>query len=194
MRNMTGNPDRSPCDANWVCSWPRCSSKRQITREENQREQNPGCKFLWLWNQKCAWGLLIWHPKVSCEDPEDFLLVLLSIFQWSGPACKYFSSSLTVAGIFCTEFCVCEGAKHVCSRNPEAPRETDSVRRKVKVRSWEGSRSNGERLLPLSFETPGMGCSLKLWEFRLITGAVALKPGLCRHWQLWDSVEKRDMG
>lgn len=35
-----------------------------------------------------------------------------------------------------------------------------------------------------------MGCLLKLWEFKLITGAVALKPCLCRHWQLWDSVEK----
>lgn len=110
--------------------------------------------------------------------------------MWSSLACKYFFSSLTGAGVFCAEFWACEGTRHVCSQNPEASRETDFVRRKVKVGSWEGSRSNGERLLPLSFETAGMGCLLKLWEFRLITGAVALKPWLCRHWQLWGSVEK----
>lgn len=92
------------------------------------------------------------HLTVSCKDSEFFFfLFLLWIFQlmWSGLACKYFSGSLTGAGIFCTEFWACEGTRHVCSQNPEAPRETDSVRRKVKVGSWEGSRSNGERLLPL---------------------------------------------
>lgn len=36
----------SPGDANnWVCGWPKCSSKRQITQEENQQKQNSGCRI-----------------------------------------------------------------------------------------------------------------------------------------------------
>lgn len=189
MRNATGNPDQS-CDANnWVCSWPKCSSKRQITREENQQKKNPGSRISWLCNP-CT-GAANLPSDGFLAKTLRFFFFWLWIFQllWSSLACKCFSSSLTGAGIFCTEFWACEGTSHVCSPNPEASQETDSVRRKVKVGSWEGSRSNGERLLPLSFETAGVECLLKLWEFKLITGAVSLKPGLCRHWRLWDSAE-----
>lgn len=151
MRNTTGNPDRGPCDENnWVCSWPKCSSKRPITREENQQKQNPGCRIPWLWNQICVWAAYL-PSDGFLQRPWGFFFFLLWIFQltWSNLACKYFSSSLTGAAVFCTEFWACEGTRHVSSQKPEAPWETDSVRRKVKVGSWEGSRSNGERLLPL---------------------------------------------
>lgn len=79
MRNATGNPDQS-CDANnWVCSWPKCSSKRQITREENQQKKNPGSRISWLCN-----------PCTGAANlPSDGFLAKTLRFFFFG--CEYFS-------------------------------------------------------------------------------------------------------